>query len=70
MCFCFCLDAAASRKAEEAGRFRFLCYLHFMSQLSPGIHLGADGRRFIREMVRRGATYPPFYVYNQVSTTS
>lgn len=69
-CSCILLlisDAASAREAEKASRFRFLCYLHFLQQLAPPPHLGADGRRYIRSLVRRGATYAPFYVYDQVS---
>ena len=60
-------EAAAAREAGNASRFRFLCYLHFLNQLAPRLHLGADGRRYIRGLVRKDATYPPFYVYDQVS---
>lgn len=65
--FAVSLDAAGAREAVKISRFRFLCYLHFLQSLAPPPHLGADGRRYIRSLVRRGATYAPFYVYDQVS---
>ncbi|OEH77348.1 snf2 family N-terminal domain-containing protein [Cyclospora cayetanensis] len=60
-------EAAAAREDGQSRRFRFLCYLHFLHRLAPSPHLGSDGRRYLRRLVRQGATYPPFYVYDQAS---